>query len=401
MSDRQRRIEVELRRGHPDEESYAPPAWQTVRTRPVARVGSDGLRRPLSLVTAATISVALLVVAGMTIGLAGSLGPDRSTVATTPSASQAAVVSPSPSASLPRSAASDLLSQSLTIDCGGIDTSTCNRVVAYLESNDQLHLATVYLAAYEPVCVITRWCTPPIAGYDFDVRAMGTTTSGAPVALACSTHAVRITCSESPDEDRLPLATFALRFDGPSTEPAVLQLTSAPKPGQATIGSLSTEPIAAGSYRILVPQKSCDGCTAQLGPPGSPIPSGWCSTDFVAQNGAVIDARATTTQDGGPCRIEVIVSKAAATSCRVTVAASPIHAGDTAHVEASGLTPGGWGAGLADLHRDGRAVPLVFSAEGTFVREFTAGAWMVGTHDVWIVDALAGCTARTSLRIDP
>jgi hypothetical protein len=399
MDERQRRIEQQLRRGHPDEESYAPPAWETVRTRPVARVASDGLRRPLSLMTAATISIAVLVLAGLTFGLAGSVGPDRSTVATTPSASQLAVVSPSPTGQSP--ATSSLLSQSLTIDCGGVDTSTCNRVVAYLEADEQLRLATVYLAGYEPVCVLTRWCMPPFGGYDFDVRAMGTSTSGTPVALNCSTHTDQVTCSESPEDDRLPVATFALRFAGPDNEAVFLQRRRFVVTAQFRIGNGTIEPIAAGSYRILMAQKSCADCTEQTSPRGSAIPSGWCSAEFIAPYGARIEATATTSRDGAPCQVEVTVNTATSTGCQARVAASPIRAGDTAHIEASGLTPGGYGAGLADLHRDGRAVPLVFDADGAFVREFTAGGWMAGTHDIWIIDAFSGCTARTSLRIDP
>jgi hypothetical protein len=398
MSEQQRRIETQLRRGHPEEESYAPPAWETVRTRPVARVGADGLRRPLSLMTAATISIALLVVAGLTFGLAGSIGPNPSTVATTPSASQPAVVSPSP-AQAP--ATTGLLSQSLAVDCGGVDTSTCNRAVAYLEADEQLQLATAYLAAYEPVCVVTRWCTPPQQGYDFDVRVMGTSTSGAPVELNCSTDTDPVTCSESPEEDRLPVATLALRFTGPETKPVVLQRKSVVETAQFTSSDASMEPIAAGSYRILIPQESCSACADSIGPPGSPTRSGWCSADFAVPFGGRVDAVAITMRNGGACRIEVKVQGITATGCEAHVAASSIHVGDMAHIEASGLTPGGYGAGLADLHRDDRAVPLVFGADGTFVREFTAGGWMAGTHDVWILDSLSGCIARTSLNIVP
>jgi hypothetical protein len=243
---------------------------------------------------------------------------------------------------------------------------------------------------------------PPFGGYQYDVRVMGTSIDGEAEGWACSTRQADVRCDSSPEADRFPPANLSIRFAGATSNPIVIQLVGDGRQsaGGWEGGGSGFRSLFVGKYRIGIPAMPCENCRKDFGLPATSPPKGWCASPFEATHGAQIEA--VITIDGpDACHIDVTVSAATATSCQAQVAAPSIHVGETGRIEASGLTAGGFGMGLADLHRDGQAVPLTFGPDGTFVREFTAGAWMVGDHDVGILDPLSGCTARTSLRIDP
>jgi hypothetical protein len=87
--------------------------------------------------------------------------------------------------------------------------------------------------------------------------------------------------------------------------------------------------------------------------------------------------------------------------CTIHIPSGIAKVGEIVRIEAYGLTPGGPGEGLGSLHHDGQDVPLQFEADGTYTREFVAGAWMANRQfNVRIVDLTNDCSTETILVVE-
>jgi fructose-1-phosphate kinase PfkB-like protein len=104
---------------------------------------------------------------------------------------------------------------------------------------------------------------------------------------------------------------------------------------------------------------------------------------------------------GEGCTIETAVTVASSSTCTVAVSPSQARVGETVRIEAAGLTANGDGLGLSAIRQDGESAALFFGPDGTFTRTFVAGRWMVGDHEVRILDTVSGCRAQIVLTVVP
>jgi hypothetical protein len=390
VNDIDRRTESELRRGHPDEDRYTPPAWDAVRTH---RVGSVGFRRTTSsALMAASITTVVLLIAALGVGIAGALRPDVRTTSTNQPPTPSLLAVASPSARSPESPTPTVPPSpppSAGVDCGRIASDVCARVVEEVASLEAVPLASVSLRFYEPNCQRTGACSAAIAsGESPAVRIVGQTTSGESVDWFCSQDPGAPNCAVTPEVDREPVSTLRIRLEG--QKPRSISLREGSGGFSRSVSASRNVFVTIGTYELAATIQ-CPDC-----PTGQPPPL--CTNRFDVPGGAQIDAAIGVTPGEG-CTIEISITAATDSTCQVSVDPSPARVGETVRIEASGLTANGYGLGLADIRQDGRSVALDFGPDGTFVRTFTAGDWMVGDHEVRIADSVTGCLAKASLTI--
>jgi hypothetical protein len=339
---------------------------------------------------AASITTVVVLVAALTVGIAGALRADRALKSLQPpSPSVVAVAPPSPT---PRPTQTGPIGPlpSAGVDCGLFAADICARMVADVSSLEGVPLASASLSYYSRNCVRTGECTATPLGDKPPVRLVGTTTEGGSVDWFCSQDPAAPNCAITPESDRQPVATLIVRFEG--QKPGSISLRAA-NGGFSRSVSLSQEVLMTAGTYVLGSTIQCTDC-----PVGQP--PRMCDARFDAPGGGKIDAVVNVTP-GEACTINVSVAVAGIGTCSVTVSPSPARMGTTVRIEASGLTANGDGSGLADVRQDGKPVHLYFGPNGTFTRTFVAGRRLVGRHEVEILDSLSGCLARTTLTVIP
>jgi hypothetical protein len=390
MSDIDRRIESELRRGHPEEDRHRPPTWEVVRTRRSANVGPNGLRQSGSTLMAASITVAVLLVAVLTVGVVGALRADRARESVQPSTpSNIAVVPPSPSEEA--SPTGPVSTQpSPGIDCAQFAADICARVVDQVSSLEGVPLASAALRYYRRNCARTGECASAAPEGSPLVRVIGTTSAGEPVDWFCAQGSAAPDCAITPLIDRQPVSTLRVRFEG--QKPRSISLQKADGGFSRSVTLAEDVLVTVGPY-VLTATIQCADCAAGHPPP-------LCGSRFDAPGGAQIDAVVRVTPGAG-CTIETAVTIAGSSTCTVAVSPSRARVGETVRIEAGGLTANGDGLGLAAVRQDGKSTTLHFGPDGTFTRTFVAGRWMVGDHEVRILDTVSGCRAQAILTVVP
>lgn len=391
MSDIDRRIESELRRGHPEEDRHRPPAWEVVRTRRSANVGPSGLRQSGSTLMAASITVAVLLIAALTVGIVGALRADRATESVQPTTpSNIVVVPPSPSEAESSPTIPVSPPPSPGIDCGVFSPDVCARVVQEVSSLEGVPLASAVLRNYSRNCVRTGECA--LGGPDGSprVRVVGTTSAGEPVDWFCAQDSAAPDCAITPVSDRQPVSTLRVGFEGQKPRSVSLQKGDG---GFSRSVTLSQDVLVTVGTYVLTATVQCADCAAGQ-------PPLLCNNRFDAPGGAQIDAVVRVTPGEG-CTIETAVTVADDSTCAMVVSPSRARVGETVRIEATGLTANGDGLGLSAVRQDGESAALYFGPDGTFTRTFVAGRWMVGDHEVRILDTVSGCRARGMLTVVP
>jgi hypothetical protein len=391
MSDIDRRLESELRRGHPEEDRHRPPAWEVVRARRPASFGSTGLRQsPGSALVAASVTVAVLLVAALTVGIVGGLRADRAAESVqppSPSVVAVAPLSPTPGPS-PTGPAGPL--SSAGVDCRLFAADVCARVVAEVSSLEGVPIASASLRYYSRNCIRTGECAATPIGDKPPVRLVGRTTAGASVDWFCSQDPAAPNCAITPEADRQPVSTLRVRFEG--KKPQSISLRAADGGFSRSVSPSDDVLMTAGAY-VLGATIQCTDCPAGQRPP-------MCDSRFDAPGGSQVNAVVNVTPGEG-CTVNVGVTVAGVATCAVTVSPSPARVGQTVRIEASGLTANSDGSGLAGVRQDGKPVALYFSPNGTFTRTFVAGRRLAGQHEVQIFDPVSGCRAQTTLTVVP
>jgi hypothetical protein len=390
MSEIDRRIESQLRRGHPEEDRHRPPSWEVVRARRPANVGPNGLRQSGSTLMAASITVAVLLIAALTVGIVGGLRADRPTPSVllpSPSllAAPPSLGEPDASSAIPASPM-----PSPGIDCGLFASDLCARLVGEVSSLEGVPLVSASLRYYSRNCVRTGECAATGSGDSPPIRLVGTTSAGEAVDWFCSQDLSAPNCAITPEADRQPVSTLRVRFEG--QKPRSISLQKGDGGFSRSVTPSHDVLMTAGTY-VLAATIQCTDC-----PSGQPPPL--CDNRFDVPGGAQINAVVSVTPGEG-CTIETAVTVADSSTCTMAVSPSPARVGERVRIEASGLTANGDGLGLAAVRQDGESVTLYFGPDGRFTRTFVAGRWMVGDHQVRILDSVSGCRAQATLTVVP